>query len=84
MHCKYFLVDNGGNREVIKYVCKVFPHESVTIFCLTLHVKSIILGDRTGLVISPDHMHLCGIFDLIQTQKCDDLYRMCPSIYKIS
>lgn len=68
MNCKYFFVNNRSYREVIKDICKVFPNDRISIFCLTLHIKPIVLGDSTGLVVSSDHVHLCGVFDFIETQ----------------
>jgi len=67
MNGKYFLVNNRGDRKVIKDICKVFPYNCISIFCLTLHVKPIILGDGTGLVVSSDHVHLRGVFDFVET-----------------
>jgi hypothetical protein len=80
MNCKDFVINDGCNRKVVKDVSKVLPNKCVPILGLTLHVKAVVLSDRSGLVIASDHVHLIGILNFEKTQKSDNLDRMGASV----
>ena len=43
MHAKYLIFNYTTNGHKIKYIGKPLPNGSVAKFCLTFHIKSIIL-----------------------------------------
>ena len=63
MDTEVLIFDNGWNREVIEYICDIFPHIEWAIFPLTLCIKSVNLGDLAGLMISSYQSDTIGIFE---------------------
>lgn len=52
MNCEHLLVNDGCNGEIVKHIGEVFPYDCVSsIFRLALHIKTIVLRDRSSLVI---------------------------------
>lgn len=84
MNCKNTIVYVHSNWKVIENIGEVLPNYCVSIFCLTLHVKSIVLGYCSGLVVSSDHHHFVRILYLEKAKQCDDLDTVSASIYIIT
>lgn len=84
MNGEHLVVNNRRYREVVKHIGKVLPDHSIPILGLTLHIEPIVLRDRPGLMIPPDHMHLRGVLDLEQAQKRDDFHGMRASVDEIA
>lgn len=84
MNCKNTIVYVHSNWKVIENIGEVLPNYCVSIFCLTLHVKSIVLGYCPGFVVSSDHHHFVRILYLEKAKQCDDLDTVSASIYIIT
>lgn len=55
MDCKNVVLNIGGNGEIVKNIGEIFPYHSISVFCLALHVETVVLGDGAGLVVASDH-----------------------------
>jgi len=84
MNGKDFVIDDRCNRKKVKNICKILPDYCISILCLTFHVKSVILGNCSGLMIPSYHVHLVWIFYFKEAQQGNDFDRMGPSIDKIT
>lgn len=84
MNGKDLVIYDGSYRKVVKNVSKVLPDKCVSVLSLALHIKAIVLSDRSGLVVASNHVHLIGVLNFEKTQKSDHFDRMRASVYVIA
>lgn len=77
-------IDADSNGEVVENVGVVLPDHSVAILGLALHVKPIVLGDGTSLVVPSDHCHFLRVFYLEQAEQADGLYAVGTPVHVVS
>ena len=64
MNAEYFAIDNGREREVIKYFRTVPPHGHTVVLSKTLVVEAVHLRDLAGLVVAPQDGDALWVPDL--------------------
>lgn len=74
MDTKYFVVNDGGQTEIVEYLRAVSPHVDGSIFPQTLIIKTIHLCNLAGLVIAADESDAVGVTDLdLMKFKCIEI-----------
>ena len=76
--------DDGCDREKVKEISEEFPHKGIAKFVLALHIKAIVLGDGSELMVASDEEHLGGILQFQQAEKRDCFDAVCSSIYVVA
>ena len=52
MNRKHSIINKSSNRNIIEQISKVLPNNRISIFCLTFHIKAVILSDGSCLMIT--------------------------------
>ena len=84
MYGKDILIDDGCDGKEIEKICELFPDDSVSIFILAFHIKSIVLRDGSELVVSSDEEYFIWKFKFKKAQQGDSLYAVGSSIDVVS
>ena len=76
MKSKYFSFYQSSEREVVKEVSKILPHcrisvlpQALVVEAVTRLLKTLHLGDLSGLVIPSQDRHSISVSDLHANQK---------------
>lgn len=67
MQAKYFVLNNSSHRDIVKEISEHRPNILIPILFLAFLIKSINLGNSSGLVVAPREMNAVRISDL----QCD-------------
>lgn len=84
MNTENFVVDNGGEGQVVKDVGAVSPHIDRAILSEALVIESIHLSDLSTLVISSDKSNSLWVSDLEGQEEEECLNGVVASIDEIS
>ncbi len=74
MEAEDLVVDEGGERQVVKEVGEVLPNIGVAIFPKAFVIKAIHLRDLTGFVITAEDGDALGVSDFESNEEGDSLY----------
>jgi len=84
VHAKDGLVDDGGKRKEVHYLCAVAPHVYRPIFAKALIVKAIHLCDLTRLVVASNECDVLRVTHLESKQQQEGLHGVEAPIYEIA
>lgn len=73
MKTEDLVVDQGGERKVVKEVGKVLPDVCVSVFAQTFVVKAVDLGDLSGFVVSTKDGNALWVADFESHEESDGL-----------
>ena len=76
--------DDSSEREIVEELSKHFPHIVIFILSHTLIVKTVILCDASGFVVSPQNGQTFFVSHLKTQKQTDSLEGIISSIYVIS
>ena len=62
MNTEYLSLDDGSEGKVVKGIIEIIPDVVVPVFFGDFVIKSIDVGNVTGLVVAPQQDHCLGIF----------------------
>lgn len=62
MNTEYLSFDDGSEGEVVKGIIEIIPDVVVAVLFCDFVIKSIDVGNVTGLVVAPQQHHCLGIF----------------------
>lgn len=74
------IIDQSGERKVVKQVGEVLPDVGVAVFAEALVVEAVYLSDLAGLVVSSKDGYALGVSNLERDQQGDRLDRVITSI----
>lgn len=80
MNATYLVINEGGEREKIKEVCKESPHIGVSVFSKALVVKAVHLCNLPGFVIPAQNGDAVPVAKLESDEQCHRFDRIVATI----
>lgn len=84
MDTKYRILNQGCDRQIVKDIGEIFPWVGIAVFLQNFVVKSVGLGDLTGLVVASEEADKMGVFEFEAEEILERFDRMVASIDEIS
>lgn len=84
MDTKYRILNQSCNWQIVKDIGEIFPWVDITVFLQNFVVKSVSLGDLTGLVVASEEADKMGVFEFQTEEILESFDRMVASINEIS
>ena len=77
-------VDDGGEGEIVEYLCAISPDRDTAVLPETLVIEAVHLGDLSALVVSSDEINPVRIANLQSQQQQEGLHTVEPAVHEIS
>ena len=77
-------VNDGGEGEIVEYLCAISPDRDTAVLPETLVIEAVHLGDLSALVVSSDEINPVRIANLQSQQQQEGFHAVEAAVDKVS